>query len=946
VLPIFHRAAGALGSETESHCRGDAVVVALLVGESKNAHVLPRCGSVAAVALVAIFAGAPAPASLYGVNAHVPPPVLLDEIAASGVRWVRIDVLWSWVEPQPDRFDWAIYDDLVDGALARGLRLYATIADTPAWATDGPAGRGVPRSAADWYDVCYRAASRYRGRIDHWGMWNEPNDDRFWAGSRSEYVTVILKPGAAAVHAASPAARACGPELGHLQSNDWDAWLSEVLRQASADLDVVTHHIYPDGASSRSVMDQLANGSPYPWDPPSVRKVLKDAGWLGRPFWLTETGCSSGATGSGEAAQAAFVANLSQALFGPERAVSWVHRVFFYEIADDPRFASARFGLLGPPPEYAPKPAFDELRRTVAELEADDAEVVRVDVPDWLPPGGTAQGAVLVRNSGTTAWDAADGYMLATVGDTAVTAVVRDGLAAGEIVWPGEEREFVLDLLAPAAASPPGVPIVLEWQMERAGRWRFGEVASCAIAIGDGGVERSWTMPIAGFTDADGATWTTDVVLHNRGSLALDAKLAYLAEGEDNTFARTVSITAAPGSTVVLADVLGQKFGTGGRGVLRITAASAALLPAAMAHVETVLGRATELVRGQGSETAIPGGGEGRALRLARSGDGTALRSDLVLLNPAERATTVEVEVVGDGGVVSGTLVYVLAPFEVRVVDDVLDAAGIAAAGHAQALVRPAPDGPGVHAWALRCPAGGAAEVLPLVGASDEPVVLMPVEGGSRLRGGAWRTDVQLANPGSEPAVVALALLAAAGQAPRVPQVEVEVRGGEDLVIDNALAALFGYRGSGALLITPRSGQVVAAAGTALARSSAPSGRTITPLPTGSAVGDGGECRLFPVSRGVGEAGTRTHLGVANVSGVPIMLRVQVLNAAGSLLRVLSRSVPANEYRQVADVLQGVPTTDGGAAVIKLRADLAGGRFVAFATVVETGGATVHVPCS
>ena len=901
----------------------------------------------AAVALATALAAAAGEASLYGVNAHVPSPAVLDEIAASGARWVRIDVAWSSVEPAPDRFDWAIYDELVDGALERGLRLYATLSDTPAWATDGEAGRGVPRSAADWYDVCYRAAARYRGRIDHWGMWNEPNVERFWAGGRGDYIDIILKPGAAAVHAASPTARVCGPELAHLRSGHWDAWLRDVLKRASASLDVVTHHIYPDGASSRSVVDLLSKGSGYPWDPPAVKKVLQDTGWLGKPFWLTETGYSSGATGSGEQAQAAFVANLAGALFGPERTVFWVHKVFFYEITDDPRFAPAALGLLGPPPEYRRKAAFGELQRVAVTLAADDAEVVRVDFPEWLPAGAAAQGTVTVRNTGTTAWSAAAGYRLVAAGGGAVAAVLRDDLELGEVVAPGEEREFVLDFLAPVSASPAASPHESAWQMSRDGRGRFGDIAIASIAVGDGGNARSWSMPsAASVTEAGGARWTSDVVLHNRGSLALTATVSFLAEGDDNRFARAVSVTVAAWSSAVLVDVVARQLGTLGRGALRVHTASAALLPGVLARVQTATGRVSAYVPAQGGEHAIPAGGEGRVLRLARSGGGSALRSDLELHNPADSVVLVEVELLGDGGPALGTRTYELAPHEVRVVEDVLGVAGIEAASHAQALVRPAPGGSGVHAWALRRTGGGAPDVLPAVGASDEPVLFVPVEGGSRLRGGAWRTDVQLANPDPEPAVVSLELLAPAGLPPRVREVELEVAGGGDLVIDDALAALFGFRGSGALLVTPRSGRIAAAAGTRLSRSPAPFGRTVAPVPIGRAVVDGGECRVFPVTRARSAAGVVTHLGLVNLSGAASTLQVQVLDAAGRSLRLLPVYLAARELRQLPDFLQAVPAVDGGACVLVLRPHTAGSRFVAYATVAEADGASTSVPCS
>jgi hypothetical protein len=907
-----------------------------------------RGGSVVASVLAAALAVAPAAASPYGVNAHVPSPELLDRVAASGVRWVRVDVLWSWVEPEPDRFEWALYDAVADAAAVRGLRLYATISDTPAWATDGPAGRGVPRSAADWYDICYRAAARYRGRIDHWGMWNEPNGERFWAGGRSDYIDVVLKPGAAAVRAASPTARVCGPELAHLQSRDWDTWLRTVLKRASADLDVVTHHIYPDGASSRSVVDLLARGSSYPWDPPSVRRVLAEAGWLGKPFWLTETGCTGGATGSGEPAQAAFVGNLSQALFGPGRSVAWVHKVFFYELADDPRFATAALGLLGPPPAYREKPAFDELRRVTAEVAVDDAEVLAAELPDWLPPGGRAQGWVIVRNAGTIAWTAAGGYRLAATGDGPALAAIRHDLAAGEVVAPGESREFVLDLQAPATSTSAGAPIVSSWQMIREGRWRFGEIAGARIAVGEGGRVRARVVPLAaGLTDGAGAAVRSDLALHNRGTVALTTSLSYLAEGGDNTFARTSAVTVPPGATVVLADVVAGRFGATGRGALRVTAPSAAVLAGATALVGGGETGAAFFAPAQGSETAIPPGGEGRVLRLARAASASSLRSDLVLLNPAEGPAVVDVEVRDDRGAALGTLTYLLEPFEVRVVEDLLGAAGGGAARHASAVVRPGPDGDGVHAWALRVAGGAAPEIVASAVATDEPVLLAPVRGGSRLRAGAWRTDVQLVNPDPAPAVVTLALLTAAGQSAGMTAVDLELAGGENLVIDDALASLFSFRGSGALLVTPRSGRVATAAGTTLSRGSSAAGGAIAPVPVRAAVGDGGECRLFPVTREGSASGARTHLGLVNLGDTGFALRVQVLDGAGKPLGSFPLFLAAREHREVADALHDVPAVDGGAHALVLRPFPDGGRFLAYATVTKgSGGGAIHVPCT
>ena len=134
---------------------------------------------VAALAAVAILASLRVTASTFGINAHIPSAQILDKVSDSGVGWVRIDFIWPLVEPEPDVYDWSVYDALLDRLETRDLRVYATVAATPSWATSGSEFTGVPGDPDQWQEFCYLAAARYRGRVDAWGLWNEPNLDRF-----------------------------------------------------------------------------------------------------------------------------------------------------------------------------------------------------------------------------------------------------------------------------------------------------------------------------------------------------------------------------------------------------------------------------------------------------------------------------------------------------------------------------------------------------------------------------------------------------------------------------------------------------------------------------------------------------------------------------------------------------------------------------------------------
>ena len=99
-----------------------------------------------AILLAAALLAAPRPApaaageaSPYGVNAHAPEGedlrLLLDLAQAARLGWIRIDFIWSWVEPARGARDWRVYDGIVAEARARGIEVYASLVGTPAWAT-------------------------------------------------------------------------------------------------------------------------------------------------------------------------------------------------------------------------------------------------------------------------------------------------------------------------------------------------------------------------------------------------------------------------------------------------------------------------------------------------------------------------------------------------------------------------------------------------------------------------------------------------------------------------------------------------------------------------------------------------------------------------------------------------------------------------------------------
>ncbi len=449
--------------------------------------VKPRLWIPLLLALAIVSPAAAAEVSPYGINIHAPQgeelTALLDRVQTAGIGWVRIDFIWAWVEPARDQYDWRVYDAIAAAARARGIEVFATLAYTPPWATSGPAVTGVP-DTAQWAEVCAAAAGRYRNTIRHWGVWNEPNLDKFWSGSRQQYVDVLLKPCADAIHAANPAARVGGPDLAHLTSGDtnWYDWLLEILQDAGDKLDFVTHHVY-DSDGHRDVGDRLDGSTvfgsrPSLWDAvnPSVEEVLKESGRWGKPVWLTETGWDTG--GVGESQQAAWLGGLLNDWLTGNPNRSWIQKIFFYELADGPP-PGPGWGILRA--DRSVKPAYDTYRAFIAAHTAqlDDAVPVSATFPDTMEAGQPVVVRLTFRNTGTSPWTEAAGYRLGAAADVDPFTEPRQLLAAGESIAPNQEKTFVFEITAPEV---PG-NYRIGWQMLREGLTRFGTPFSKQIQV-------------------------------------------------------------------------------------------------------------------------------------------------------------------------------------------------------------------------------------------------------------------------------------------------------------------------------------------------------------------------------------------------------------------------------------------------------------------------------
>lgn len=106
----------------------------------------------------------------------------LDLVSATGARSVRVLIPWADIEPNPGQFNWGQVDLMVGAANARGLSVLGGMTSAPVWAI-APGAVPItspPVSAATYGDFAGQVASRYRGRISAYEIWNEPNSVLSW----------------------------------------------------------------------------------------------------------------------------------------------------------------------------------------------------------------------------------------------------------------------------------------------------------------------------------------------------------------------------------------------------------------------------------------------------------------------------------------------------------------------------------------------------------------------------------------------------------------------------------------------------------------------------------------------------------------------------------------------------------------------------------------------
>ncbi len=127
----------------------------------------------------------PADAFGYGTQSHAvvgDPKFAMDTISGNlDLDWVKVQVEWPLVEPDPGVYQWFFYDGVVDEAAAHGLNLMLSVVGAPAWTRAAGGENGPPDDYGVYTGFLNELLTRYSGKVHAIEVWNEQNLDREWA---------------------------------------------------------------------------------------------------------------------------------------------------------------------------------------------------------------------------------------------------------------------------------------------------------------------------------------------------------------------------------------------------------------------------------------------------------------------------------------------------------------------------------------------------------------------------------------------------------------------------------------------------------------------------------------------------------------------------------------------------------------------------------------------
>ncbi|MDI6758722.1 MAG: family 1 glycosylhydrolase [Candidatus Omnitrophota bacterium] len=197
-----------------------------------------------------------------------------------GAGRVRMDFLWSDIEPLPGIFEFEKYDNIVELLNKNNIGILGILNYNVQWASKSGKWNCPPNDKL-FISYCQNVVERYKDKIKYWEIWNEPDSSIYWEPQDGlvSYCALLKK--------VYPAIKEIDPEIKVLNGGLSGGYRS-VNRLYDCGVkdyfDILNMHIFdtplnPDAVKAVTSYPKLAHQV-------MVRNSDKD-----KKIWITEIGC-------------------------------------------------------------------------------------------------------------------------------------------------------------------------------------------------------------------------------------------------------------------------------------------------------------------------------------------------------------------------------------------------------------------------------------------------------------------------------------------------------------------------------------------------------------------------------------------------------------------------------------------------------------------------------
>jgi hypothetical protein len=318
----------------------------------------------------------------------------LQMIKETGFVWVRQQFPWADIEIDgkgdfsdrrnpPERSAWYKYDNIVGLTEKYGLKLIARLSAPPKWAHGGYADLGdfgPPARFEDYADYVAAVVTRYKGRIQYYQLWNEPNIYPEWGDQQvnpEDYARMMcmaydsakaIDPGVVILSAAlAPTIAQDGRDLSDL------VFLQRMYNAgAGRCFDILSAQGYGlfSGPNDHRLEPQTTNVARHVL----LRDIMVQNGDATKPIWLSELNWNAVPNTQGNIqgwGKYGMATEQQQADYVPatyERArKEWpwvgVMAIWFFKRASDAERDQSWYYFRMLEPDFSPTPLYDSMKR-------------------------------------------------------------------------------------------------------------------------------------------------------------------------------------------------------------------------------------------------------------------------------------------------------------------------------------------------------------------------------------------------------------------------------------------------------------------------------------------------------------------------------------------------------------------------------------------------------